>query len=124
MEQMPDTAMTAMVLAAIIRKKTTILGLSTLKNKECDRIEVSKQELAKFGIKCETTKNSIIIYGQTFNNKDIIEIETHEDHRVAMAFSLLGTQRKILIKNAQVVNKSFPRYWQELEKIINIRYVQ
>lgn len=124
MEQMPDTAMTAMVLAAIIRKKTTILGLSTLKNKECDRIEVSKQELAKFGIKCETTKNSIIIYGQTFNNKDIIEIETHEDHRVAMAFSLLGTQRKILIKNAQVVNKSFPRYWQELKKIINIRYVQ
>jgi len=124
MEQMPDTAMTVMVLAAIIRKKTIIVGLSTLKNKECDRIEASKQELAKFGIKCKTTKNSIIIYGQTFNNKDIIEVETHEDHRVAMAFSLIGTQRKILIKNAQVVNKSFPRYWQELEKIINIRYVQ
>jgi 3-phosphoshikimate 1-carboxyvinyltransferase len=124
MEQMPDTAMTIMILAAITTKKTIITGLSTLKNKECDRIEVSKQELAKFGIKCKTTKNSIVIYGQTFNNKDIIEVETHEDHRVAMAFSLIGTQRKILIKNAQVVNKSFPRYWQELEKIINIRYVE
>jgi 3-phosphoshikimate 1-carboxyvinyltransferase len=123
MEQMPDTAMTIMVLAAIFSKKTIITGLSTLKDKECDRIEIPKRELEKFGIKCKTTLNSIEIIGQTFNDQEIIEIETYHDHRIAMAFSILAIQRKILIKDADVVNKSFPNYWEELAKIINVQKI-
>lgn len=114
MSKMPDTAMTMMIIAAIKAKKTKITGLSTLKDKECDRIEIPKLELAKFGINCETTNDSIVIHGQTFNNKEVIEVDTHDDHRIAMSFALLGTQRRVAIKNAEVVSKSFPNFWDEL----------
>ncbi len=124
MFQMPDTAMTIMVLSAILGKEITIKGLSTLKDKECDRIEIPKQELAKFGIKCQTTKDSIIIYGQTFNDDSIVYIDTFEDHRIAMAFSILVVKKQIYINNAHVVNKSFPNFWHELKKMgINIEKI-
>ncbi len=123
MEKMPDTAMTIMVLASILCHNIKINGLSTLKDKECDRIEMPKKEFLKLGIKCITTTNSIQIYGQTFNNNEIIEIDTFDDHRMAMAFSLFGAKRQILINDAQVVNKSFPNYWEELAKIMNVKKI-
>ena len=47
-----------------------------------------------------------------------MEIETHNDHRIAMCFAVAGARLgHIIIEKPDVVNKSFPNFWQELEKI-------
>lgn len=117
MDQMPDTAMTTGVIAAISKGKTLITGLSTLRNKETDRIEAMEVELKKMGVEVSSTKDSISISGidGQLNGADI---ETYHDHRIAMAFAILATKvGEVIIRNKQVVNKSFPEFWKILYDI-------
>lgn len=125
MEQMPDTAMTLAVVAVFADGITHIKGLSTLKVKETDRLEAMKNEFAKCGIKSEITSDSIKIYGnpdlfEKQISERIVKIETYHDHRIAMAFGILGTVVSgIEILNPSVVNKSFPKFWEYLDIIKN-----
>jgi len=120
MKTMPDAALTAIVVCALQSFKTKIIGLETLKNKECDRLKAMHDELAKIGIKTEISKgyNAITIYGNAnLTLKKDVNIETYNDHRIAMCFAILGLKLgHILIKKPEVVKKSFPNFWQELEK--------
>jgi 3-phosphoshikimate 1-carboxyvinyltransferase len=121
MSQMPDTAMTAMVIAAFMPFKTEITGLATLKDKECNRLQAMQAEFAKMHIKTEISQHfdSIIIYGN--NNLSLqtpVEIETYEDHRIAMCFGVLGAiTGNIVIKNPDVVSKSFINFWQVFDSL-------
>lgn len=121
METMPDVSMTAMVVCAFQDFNTKITGLGTLKNKECDRLKAMHDEFAKIGIKTEisTEYDAITIYGNSkFELKKDIEIETYNDHRIAMCFAIVGAKLgHIIIEKPDVVNKSFPNFWQEFEKI-------
>ncbi|PIR54865.1 3-phosphoshikimate 1-carboxyvinyltransferase [Candidatus Peregrinibacteria bacterium CG10_big_fil_rev_8_21_14_0_10_36_19] len=117
MNKTPDLVMTFAVLAMFTPGKTTITNISNLKIKETDRIEALKNEIAKFGIKVETGEDFIEITGNPELEIPEIEIETYEDHRIAMAFGILPN---VKIKNPSCVNKSFPSYWQELKKIKNV----
>ncbi len=115
MEQMPDTAMSIAVIAALASGETLITGLSTLRDKETDRIEAMKIELEKIGIRVDARKDSMKIFGGKLNKA---EIETYHDHRIAMVFAILATKvGDIIIRDKQVVNKSFPEFWQMLGKI-------
>ena len=90
LEDMPDAALNAIALSALARGKTKITGLQTLRHKECDRLEVMKQNLEKMGAKPKTTKDSFEIEG----NPDILhgaDIECYDDHRIAMSFAILGS---------------------------------
>jgi len=114
MNKTPDLVMTFAVLAMFTPGKTLIKNISNLKIKETDRLQALKNEIAKFGIKVETGEDFIEIHGNPTLKIPEIEIETYEDHRIAMAFGILPN---VKIKNPDCVGKSFPTFWQELKKI-------
>lgn len=115
MSMMPDTAQTLAVLAAFADGETQISGLSTLKVKETDRLEATKCELAKMGITAYTTNNSITVIGGVPHGATIC---TYNDHRMALAFSVVGAKiHGLQIENPSVVAKSFPDYWEQIQKL-------
>lgn len=115
MELMPDTAQTLAVIASLADGKTKISGLRTLKIKETDRIEALKNELGKMGVEVETGDDYIIINGGAPSGA---EIETYKDHRMAMAFAIAGCKIEgVKILEPEVVTKSFPQFWEKLEKL-------
>ena len=115
MNDTPDSVLTLAVVAAFAKGTTHITGLSHLKVKETDRIEAPKKELEKMGIEVSATNDSLTITGGAPHGA---EIETHDDHRVAMAFAVAGSKiAGIEIKNPDVVNKSFPEFWKTVEKL-------
>ena len=120
MKNMPDVSMTAMIICCLQNFNTKITGLKTLKIKECDRLTAMKDELQKIGIATKISSNfdTMTIYGKSnFTLKKHCNIDTYNDHRIAMCFAVLGTIiGNLSIKNADVVNKSFPNFWQELQK--------
>jgi 3-phosphoshikimate 1-carboxyvinyltransferase len=114
MGDMPDVVPTLAVLAAIRPGRTIIKNVSHLRVKESDRIAAVVAELERTGIGAEETGDGLIIYGGKPHGA---EIETYNDHRIAMSFAMLGLVIPgIKIKNRNCVNKSFPCFWDELEK--------
>lgn len=111
----PDIAQTLVVVSAFSAGKTIIRGINNLKFKETDRIVASKKELEKMGIKVIATKDSLEIFG---GRPHKTEIDTHGDHRMAMSFAVAGAKIEgIKIMNSDVVNKSFPDFWQKLQSL-------
>lgn len=115
MENCPDQIQTLAVLAAFGKGETKIFGISTLKAKETDRLTAITTELGKMGIKTKVTKDSLSIFG---GNPHSATIETYGDHRMAMAFAVAGSKLEdLVIKNPDVVSKTFPLFWKELKKV-------
>ncbi len=109
---MPDAVQTLAVVACFAKGTTKITNVAHLAYKESNRIEDTATELRKTGIQVETGHDYLIIHGGT---PAAAEIETHEDHRMAMSMALLGIKTAgIKIRDAQVVEKSFPDYWDYL----------
>lgn len=115
MEDLPDTAQTLAVIAANAEGTTRITGLSTLRIKETDRIDAVVTELQKVGITAKGGDDWLEITGGKVKSGG--EISTYDDHRMAMAFSLLAFQcDTVAIRDAEVVSKSFPTYWKVWEE--------
>ena len=112
----PDLAQTICVTCLGLKVSCNLNGLHTLKIKETDRLNALKNELSKFGLDIKITSDSI-----KFNSdEDLIpnvEIETYDDHRMAMAFACLSVKTNIKILNSKVVSKSYPSFWSDLSKI-------
>lgn len=105
LENFPDSSLTLAVVASTIPSVTKITGLSTLKVKESDRLLALKNQLEKIGIKSEISADSITIFGGKLHGA---EIETYNDHRMALSFAILGTKiAGIKIKNPEVVKNLF-----------------
>jgi 3-phosphoshikimate 1-carboxyvinyltransferase len=102
------------VIAALTKGVSKFKNIGDLKHKESNRLLESKKILVQAGIKCKTTKDSIIIYGQSkieTQNK-LILTKTKGDHRICMSsviFSLV-TGMRAKIKNFETVNTSFPEF--------------
>jgi len=115
MNEMPDLVPTLAVIAAFAKGKTIIHNIAHLVAKESNRIEAPAIELQKMGIKAIAEKDSLIVFGGKPHGA---EIETYNDHRMAMSFAIAGLKVEgIKIKNPDCVNKSFPEFWKELEKL-------
>jgi len=118
MKECPDLAQTVIVVCAALGHEATFTGLETLKIKETDRVKALQNELAKIGVK-------LIEKGQVYkldcSEKHIPEsifINTYDDHRMAMAFAPLAlVVPKIEFEDADVVEKSYPAFWKDLEKV-------
>ena len=112
----PDIAQTIAVTAFGLGLECYMIGLHTLKIKETDRLVALKTELEKLG-------GEVIITDATLHLKSTnviksnISIATYNDHRMAMAFAPLGLKTTIIIENADVVSKSYPQFWEDLEAI-------
>ena len=112
----PDIAQTIAVTAFGLGLKCDLYGLHTLKIKETDRLVALKTELEKFGAKVEITKDSLHLEASN-HIKSNVSIETYNDHRMAMAFAPLALKTSLVIKDAEVVSKSYPTFWRDLENI-------
>ncbi|OAG26942.1 3-phosphoshikimate 1-carboxyvinyltransferase [Thermodesulfatator autotrophicus] len=114
MGRYPDLVPTLAVVAAKARGKTIIRGVPHLRFKETDRLKAVATELRKCGVPVEELEDGLIIEG-TDNIKGA-EIETYDDHRIAMAFAILGlVAHGMVILNPGCVAKSFPNFWEVLE---------
>jgi 3-phosphoshikimate 1-carboxyvinyltransferase len=115
MEDLPDMVPTLAVLAALRPGRTIIRNVAHLRIKESNRLEALVTELAKTGIRAEETGDGLVITGGTPRGA---EIETYNDHRIAMSFAVLGLcVPGMRIRNPDCVGKSFPGFWEELGKL-------
>lgn len=121
MADCPDQVQTLAVLASFAKGVTKISGVQTLRIKETDRLLALTQELKKMGIKTSITKNTLIIHG---GNPKAAEIETYGDHRMAMSFAVAGCKIPgLVIKNPEVVSKTYPQFWEALKKITKVQKI-
>ncbi len=118
-EDEPDLAQTFVTTCCLLNIPFHFTGLQSLKIKETDRIEALKNELRKLGYLLEDSNNSILTWdGKRCEAEATPTIKTYEDHRMAMAFApaALVRQHGITIANPEVVSKSYPYYWEDLQK--------
>ncbi|MFM7260307.1 MAG: 3-phosphoshikimate 1-carboxyvinyltransferase [bacterium] len=128
----PDAAVMAMVLAAACDRPSRFTGLRTLRVKESDRIAAVASGLRAIGGTVETGEDWVLVHplpslgatgtalehaSSTVTDTDIVTvIDTVNDHRIAMAFAILGLRRPgIAIANPACVAKSWPGFWQMLD---------
>lgn len=114
MTSMPDAALTLIAMAPLIPEATEITGLSTLHHKECDRLLCSTEALQAMGIAAQATESTVTIpYCPPAMHKPHL-LNTHHDHRMAMAFSVLASvSGKIIVDDKMVVAKTYPHYWDD-----------
>ena len=112
----PDIAQTIAVTCFGLKMKCHLTGLHTLKIKETDRLEALKTELTKLGANISVSNESLTLEPSNILN-DNINIATYQDHRMAMAFAPLALKTNIIIENADVVSKSYPGFWKDLQHI-------
>ncbi|HLU93997.1 MAG TPA: hypothetical protein VKZ54_07730 [Membranihabitans sp.] len=121
----PDIAQTMAVTCGALGTRGIFSGLQTLSIKETDRIGALRTELGKLGVKFEkmeidqassNTGESHVVSGQA-RFPDEISFSTYEDHRMAMAFAPLAVLHPVRIEEPEVVSKSYPDFWVDLERL-------
>ena len=112
----PDIAQTIAVTCFSEGIACNLTGLHTLKIKETDRLEALKEELTKLGALISVTNESLHLEKSSKINQHI-SIKTYNDHRMAMAFAPLALKVPIKILNAEVVTKSFQKFWDDMQQI-------
>lgn len=112
----PDIAQTIAVTASALKIPILLSGLETLKIKETDRLIALHKELTKCGVQSIITDSTFEIksFSETFSSP---KIETYQDHRMAMAFTPLALLYPIDIFNEMVVEKSYPNFWNDMNKL-------
>ena len=112
---MPDMVPTLAVLAAMRPGRTVITNCAHLRLKESNRLAALATELSKTGVKADETEDGLVIDGDAPHGA---EIETYNDHRIAMSFAILGLAIPgIKIQDEGCVDKSFPGFWEELKRL-------
>jgi len=119
--QMQDAVPTLAVLAAFNRNPVKFVGIANLRVKECDRISAIAIGLNQIcpGLAIEMGDQlSVTGSPDLIGSSSPAVIDTHNDHRMAMSFSLAGLViRKIVIDNPSCVSKTFPGYWEALQSV-------
>ncbi|MFY9243331.1 MAG: 3-phosphoshikimate 1-carboxyvinyltransferase [Polaribacter sp.] len=112
----PDIAQTIAVTCFLENVACNLKGLHTLKIKETDRLEALQVELTKLGATISVTNESLHLE-KSLEIKENIAIKTYNDHRMAMAFAPLALKAPIKILNAEVVTKSYQKFWDDMQQI-------
>lgn len=115
----PDLAQTLTVTLVAKNIPFKLSGLNNLSIKETDRIKALVTEFEKLGIHLQSTSTTI---GWKGNERIKVPenhfVETYEDHRIALAFAPLSLiTKELIIDNPDVVSKSYPKYWKNLEEV-------
>ena len=117
MGDMPDVVPTLAVVASQAKGRTTIKNIAHLRIKECDRLHVMAVELAKMGARVQELEDTLIIEGKDPDTPmHGAEIETYNDHRIAMSFAVAGLAVPgVKILGEECVAKSFPDFWERFQ---------
>ncbi|MBR5977730.1 MAG: 3-phosphoshikimate 1-carboxyvinyltransferase [Verrucomicrobia bacterium] len=112
-----DSILTAIAIAPLAQTPVTFTDLGRLRVQESERVYAMKTELTRCGVKVEEKGDTLIVYPSKPHGA---EIETYNDHRIAMAFSVLGLGVPgIVIKNPACVAKTFPTFFEKLNVLRN-----
>ena len=115
MASISDLVPTLAVVAMFATTPTHITGVGFIREKESDRLGDLATELRKLGGEIEVTSDGLTISPSRVHGG---VVETHQDHRLAMAMSLVGLKcDDVVINNADVVAKSWPKFWKMLESL-------
>ena len=107
-----DSIMTAIVLAPFASRPVRFTDLARLRVQECERVVALRTELTKCGAKVIEEGDTLTVFPSALHGA---EIETYDDHRMAMCFAVLGLKVPgIKIKNPACVKKTFPNFFQKL----------
>ncbi|HOP85573.1 MAG TPA: 3-phosphoshikimate 1-carboxyvinyltransferase [Syntrophorhabdaceae bacterium] len=119
-EDCPDIVPPVVALAAHCKGKTILGGIERLRIKESNRLDALIKEFSKMGINIYIEKERLVIEGGKVKSA---VIEPHGDHRIAMACAVCGLagEGQIIIKNPECVAKSYPLFFQNLEKCMEER---
>ena len=112
----PDIAQTIAVTCLGLGLGCELTGLHTLKIKETDRLEAMYKELSKFGAEVTITDKTLSM-GPISDFRQEVAVDTYNDHRMAMAFGPLALKTSFTINDAEVVSKSYPDFWKDLNKL-------
>ena len=113
MSSFSDQAITLAALAPFADSPTTITGIGHIRHQESNRIAAIVTELGKMGIRCEESESSITIFP---GSPKPSTVETYDDHRMAMGFSLIGLRSPgIVIDNPDCCRKTFEEYFDVLD---------
>jgi 3-phosphoshikimate 1-carboxyvinyltransferase len=116
MRDIPDTAQTLAAVAPFASSPTRIRGIASARVKETDRVHGTCSELARLGVRVEEHEDGMTIHPCERFEPAIIQ--TYNDHRMAMAFSLIGLRVPgVTIENPSCVSKTFPNYFETLETL-------
>jgi 3-phosphoshikimate 1-carboxyvinyltransferase len=116
LRDIPDTAQTLAAVAPFASTPTHITGIATARLKETDRVAATCTELARLGVQVEEHPDGMTIHPCKFFQS--ANIQTYNDHRMAMAFSLIGLRAPgLTIENPACVSKTFPSYFDILRTL-------
>ena len=118
-ENAPDLAQTIVCTCCALGIPFHFTGLQTLKIKETDRIEALKTELLKLGFVLSDIGGRELVWNGERTTAPLHHaepIDTYEDHRMALAFAPMALVMPISIRHPQVVSKSYPSYWDDLQQ--------
>lgn len=113
----PDVVPTLAAIAPLASSPVEIVNVANLRVKESDRLATVTSELRRLGATVEERPDSLLI--QPGWSGEPATVETHNDHRIAMAFAIAGLARgNVTIAKEQVVTKSYPRFWRTLDEVL------
>lgn len=121
---MPDQVPTLAALAPFARGTTVIRGVPHLRIKESDRLAAMVSGLRALGAEAEETADGLVVPGVWAERRPgpppaPLAVDPHGDHRIAMSLAVAGLARPgVLIAHPEVVEKSYPRFWQDLGRLI------
>lgn len=115
----PDIVPSLAAIAPLADGPVEIVNIANLRVKESDRIATVASELRRLGATVEERADALRIEPGWSEEQAVIE--THNDHRIAMAFAIAGLARgHVTIANEQVVSKSYPRFWRTLDEVVQV----
>jgi 3-phosphoshikimate 1-carboxyvinyltransferase len=115
MNGISDTVMTLAAVACFADGPTTIRNVAHIRHKETDRLAALATELRRVGAEVNEFADGLTITPRPLHGA---EIETYNDHRMAMSMALIGLRVPgIVIKNPGCVAKTYPGFWEDLEKL-------
>ncbi len=115
--EMPDLVQSFAVACCVMGVPFRFTGVETLRIKETDRLQALVDELGKLGYVLKAEGDNVLSWDGARKQADKPEIATYHDHRMAMAFAPAALKHPdMIIVDKEVVTKSFPKYWDELQK--------
>lgn len=112
----PDLVPVMAVLGLFAKGRTKLYGIGHARLKEADRIGDLARELAKIGARVRQGQNELMIFPQDRYRSDVL-LDPHRDHRLAMAFSLIGLKMGVRVKDIECVAKSYPDFVKDMKAI-------
>ena len=115
----PDLAPAAAVLALFAEGPCSLSGLHHLHAKESDRPAALAENLERFGARAVVADGTLMIDPPARHGRRAVAVDSHGDHRIAMAFAVAGLAVPgVTIDRADVVEKSYPGFWTDLEALV------